>query len=70
MPPRRVPKALAVAKSRRDSGFQIFYVFINIGGVIAPFIAPLLREAYLKTNALAYNADLPACATNSSAVAR
>ncbi len=52
-------EALAVAKSRRDSGFQIFYVFINIGGVIAPFIAPLLREAYLKTNALAYNADLP-----------
>ena len=53
------PEALAIAKSRRDSGFQIFYVFINIGGVIAPFIAPLLREAYLKTNDLVYNADLP-----------
>ena len=38
------PKELEIAKSRRDSGFQIFYVFINIGGVIAPFIAPLLRE--------------------------
>jgi len=53
------PEALALAKSRRDSGFQIFYVFINIGGVIAPFIAPLLREAYLKTNGLLYNSDLP-----------
>ncbi len=56
---KRGPEALAVAKSRRDSGFQIFYVFINIGGVIAPFVAPLLREAYLKTNMLAYKADLP-----------
>jgi len=53
------PEAYAIAKSRRDSGFQIFYVFINIGGVIAPFIAPLLREAYLKTNGLLYNSDLP-----------
>lgn len=53
------PKELEIAKSRRDSGFQIFYVFINIGGVIAPFIAPLLREFWLKANNLAYNADLP-----------
>lgn len=53
------PEALAIAKSRRDSGFQIFYVFINIGGVIAPFIAPLLREFWLKAHNLAYNADLP-----------
>lgn len=30
--------------SQRDSGFQIFYVFINIGGVLAPFVAPLLRS--------------------------
>jgi Dipeptide/tripeptide permease len=51
--------ALAEAKSRRDSGFQIFYVFINIGGVIAPFIAPLLRSAHLKNNGLVYNSDLP-----------
>lgn len=53
------PKELEIAKSRRDSGFQIFYVFINIGGVIAPFIAPLLREFWLKAHHLAYNADLP-----------
>ena len=50
---------LAIAKSRRDSGFQIFYVFINIGGVIAPFVAPLLRSAMLKMEGFIYNSDLP-----------
>ena len=53
------PEALAEAKSKRDSGFQIFYVFINIGGVIAPFVAPLIRSWWLKTQSLFYNADLP-----------
>ncbi len=53
------PEALAEAQSKRDSGFQIFYVFINIGGVIAPFVAPLIRSWYLKTQSLFYNADLP-----------
>lgn len=53
------PEELALAKSRRDSGFQIFYVFINIGGVIAPFVAPLLRSAMLKLDGFIYNADLP-----------
>lgn len=54
------PEAVKLAKSRRDSGFQIFYVFINVGGLIAPFVAPLLREWWLKAHQLAYNADLPA----------
>lgn len=54
------PEALKAAKSRRDSGFQIFYVFINIGGLVAPFVAPLLREWWLKANHMLYNADLPA----------
>ncbi|HQN94713.1 MAG TPA: MFS transporter, partial [Prolixibacteraceae bacterium] len=53
------PEALKFAKSRRDSGFQIFYVFINIGGLIAPFVAPLLRSWWLKVHGLIYNADLP-----------
>ncbi len=56
---KRGPEELAKAKSKRDSGFQIFYVFINIGGVIAPFVAPLLREFWLKAHNLAYNSDLP-----------
>ena len=54
------PEELAKAKSKRDSGFQIFYVFINIGGLIAPFVAPLLREWWLKAHHMLYNADLPA----------
>src|SRR5574344_520444 len=52
-------EAVKIAKAKRDSGFQIFYVFINIGGVIAPFVAPLLRSWWLSTKNLMYNADLP-----------
>ena len=44
----------------RDAGFQIFYVFINIGGVVAPFVAPMLRSWWLETNGLVYNAAFPA----------
>ena len=54
------PAALAEAKDKRDSGFQIFYVFINIGGVIAPFVAPMLREWWLKAHNFIYNADMSA----------
>lgn len=46
--------------SQRDSGFQIFYVFINIGGVLAPFVAPMLRSWWLGVHNLTYNAKLPA----------
>ena len=53
-------KELAIAKSKRDSGFQIFYMFINVGGLIAPFVAPLLRSWWLQQNGMGYNADLPA----------
>ena len=53
------PEALAKAKEKRDSGFQIFYVFINIGGVIAPFIAPIIRNWWLKAHDMVYNAQLP-----------
>ncbi len=46
--------------SQRDSGFQIFYVFINVGGLIAPFVAPMLRSWWLEVNGMIYNADFPA----------
>ena len=46
--------------SQRDSGFQIFYVFINIGGLIAPFVAPMLRSWWLNVNDMVYNAQFPA----------
>lgn len=54
------PEALALAKTKRDPGFQIFYMFINVGGLVAPFVAPLLRGWWLGVNQMAYNADLPA----------
>jgi POT family proton-dependent oligopeptide transporter len=53
-------EALKEAKAKRDPGFQIFYVFINVGGLIAPFVAPLLRGWWLGTKDLTYNAKLPA----------
>ena len=53
-------KELKEAKDKRDAGFQIFYVFINVGGLIAPFVAPVLRQWWLGTNGMEYNAQLPA----------
>lgn len=43
----------------RDAGFQIFYMFINIGAIFAPFIAVGIRNWWLKVNGFDYNADLP-----------
>lgn len=45
--------------SQRDSGFQIFYMFINIGGCVAPFIATWVRNTFVALQGFAYNADLP-----------
>ena len=53
------PERLKWAQGQRDAGFQIFYVFINIGALAAPFIAPLLRGWWLGRHGLVYNADLP-----------
>ncbi len=44
---------------KRGSGFQIFYMFINVGAVVAPFIAPGIRTWWLKQHNYLYNADLP-----------
>ena len=53
------PEKLKWAQGQRDAGFQISYVFINVGALAAPFIAPLLRSWWLKVHGLTYNADLP-----------
>jgi POT family proton-dependent oligopeptide transporter len=45
---------------KRGSGFQIFYMFINVGAVVAPFIAPGIRTWWLKQHNFLYNAELPA----------
>ncbi len=46
-------------QSLREAGFQIFYMFINIGAVFAPFIAIGVRNWWLKVNNFDYNASLP-----------
>jgi len=46
-------------KKKRDAGFQIFYMFINIGGFFAPLIAIAVRNWWLKVHHFDYNAALP-----------
>ncbi|WP_321306606.1 peptide MFS transporter [Marinifilum fragile] len=43
----------------RDSGFSIFYAFINIGAIFAPMIAPAVRSWWLGKFGYTYNATLP-----------
>ena len=54
------PEEIKALSGRRDTGFQIFYVFINIGGLVAPFIAPFLRKWWLGRFGYKYVAELPA----------
>ena len=43
----------------RDSGFSLFYAFINVGAIFAPFTAVGIRNWWLNTNGLSYDASLP-----------
>ena len=45
---------------KRDSGFSIFYIFINVGAIFAPFTAIGVRNWWLSNNGFQYNAELPA----------
>jgi len=45
---------------KRDSGFQLFYMFINIGAMFSPIIAVLVRNLWVQANGFTFNADLPA----------
>lgn len=44
--------------SMRDSGFSLFYMFINIGAIFAPMAAVGVRNWWLTHNGYAYNAEL------------
>ncbi|KAA6324194.1 Di-/tripeptide transporter [termite gut metagenome] len=44
----------------RDSGFSLFYMFINVGAIFAPLVAVGVRNWWLNVHGYAYNADLPA----------
>lgn len=43
----------------RDSAFSIFYMGINIGALFAPTVAVKLRDWYLNSQGLGYDASLP-----------
>ena len=45
---------------KRETGFQIFYMFINVGAMFAPLIAVGLRNWWVQSNGYVFNADLPA----------
>jgi len=44
---------------KRDSGFQLFYMFINVGAMFSPIIAVLVRNMWVQAKGFAFNADLP-----------
>ena len=43
----------------RDSGFSLFYAFINVGAIFAPFTAVGIRNWWLNSNGFSYDATLP-----------
>ncbi len=44
----------------RDSGFSLFYMFINVGAIFAPLAAIGVRNWWLEKFGFQYNSDLPA----------
>ncbi|MEI6753054.1 MAG: peptide MFS transporter [Paludibacter sp.] len=46
--------------SQRDSGFSLFYMFINVGAIFAPFAAVGVRNWWVSSHGFVYNSDLPA----------
>jgi POT family proton-dependent oligopeptide transporter len=43
----------------RDSGFSLFYMFINVGALFSPLAAVGMRNWWLEHNGFAYNSSLP-----------
>lgn len=43
----------------RDSGFSLFYMFINVGALFAPIAAVGMRNGWLRHNGFEYNPSLP-----------
>jgi proton-dependent oligopeptide transporter, POT family len=46
--------------AQRDSGFSLFYMFINVGAIFAPFAAVGVRNWWVSSHGFTYNSDLPA----------
>lgn len=50
--------------AKRESGFQIFYMFINIGGFFAPFVAIGVRNWWSRSIISTTTPNCPNSATN------
>ena len=48
--------------AKRDSGFSLFYMAINVGAMFAPTAATALTNSHLAKSGLIYKADIPALA--------
>jgi POT family proton-dependent oligopeptide transporter len=46
--------------NKRDSGFSLFYMFINVGAIFAPIAAVAMRNWWVNSHGFTYNAELPA----------
>ncbi len=46
-------------RSQRESGYSLFYMFINVGAIFAPLIAVGIRSWWLMSNGFKYDASLP-----------
>lgn len=44
----------------RDTGFSLFYMFINVGAIFAPICAVAVRNWWVNLKGFNYNGDLPA----------
>ncbi len=53
------PKEQKARDQLRETGFQIFYMFINIGAMFAPLMAVGLRNWWVQSHGFAFNSDLP-----------
>jgi POT family proton-dependent oligopeptide transporter len=42
----------------RDSGFSLFYMFINVGAIFAPIFAVVVRNWWINSHGFEYNANL------------
>lgn len=45
--------------SMRDSGFSLFYMFINVGAIFAPVVAIAIRNGWIQSHGFKYDQLLP-----------
>lgn len=46
-------------EEKRDEGFSLFYMFINVGAIFAPLFAIGIRNLWLQSKGFLYDTDLP-----------